>query len=649
AQPDLQPARVLPPIPATSFEHIEHSLELIQEHESQVAKLHETYLSQQAEYARSFSQLVQLGFGPLANSSPDSAAFESLERSLARFHDHQQETLRLHAQYMQGQQEFSQNLFDLARQTASLDSPTTRTSASASRSTPEVHQPIASPAYTPPVSASEPVTLPPLPVPLSSNGNGHHPQTTVPFQETPAPASSLTTLESLSKALFEVVAEKTGYPVDMLESGMDMEADLGIDSIKRVEILGAMQALFPQLPKIGADALGELRTLDQIVAQLGASVPLATSSTVSTPVSASPVVQPVPAAPPTTSTSAKSTAELTRALLAIVSEKTGYPADMLETGMDMEADLGIDSIKRVEILGAMQTLFPDLPPASSTALAETRTLAQIIEMLNPPSVMEAPASGNETRLSPSPFDVDLPRSRVRIKPLPRPDAISLQIAPGSVCLLTDDGTPITPGLAQALMEQGWKVVVLIYPEHLVTARSELPHGIGRVQLKEASETSVKLLLDEVEKNHGQVGMFIHVNPYQPTPPGTLFSEAGKELSRLVFLAAKHLKEPLNRAVANGRSAFVTVARLDGAFGLEGNSNSDPSIGGLFGLVKSLNLEWDSVFCRAIDLSPELPVEQSVASILAEISDPNRLVAEVAYNSRGRFTLVIDAEETIEVI
>ena len=43
---------------------------------------------------------------------------------------------------------------------------------------------------------------------------------------------------------------------------------------------------------------------------------------------------------------------MTQALLAVVSEKTGYPQEMLDLSMDMEADLGIDSIKRVEILGA---------------------------------------------------------------------------------------------------------------------------------------------------------------------------------------------------------------------------------------------------------------------------------------------------------
>ena len=61
-----------------------------------------------------------------------------------------------------------------------------------------------------------------------------------------------------------VVSEKTGYPVEMLELDMDMEADLGINSIKRVEILGAMRAQFPQLPQARPRSLREVRTLGQI-------------------------------------------------------------------------------------------------------------------------------------------------------------------------------------------------------------------------------------------------------------------------------------------------------------------------------------------------------------------------------------------------
>ena len=72
---------------------------------------------------------------------------------------------------------------------------------------------------------------------------------------------------------------------------------------------------------------------------------------------------------------------LTQSLLEVVSDKTGYPSEMLELEMDMESDLGIDSIKRVEILGAMQELYPDMPPVNPEELAELRTLAQIVDYI----------------------------------------------------------------------------------------------------------------------------------------------------------------------------------------------------------------------------------------------------------------------------
>ncbi|MDQ4072516.1 MAG: acyltransferase domain-containing protein, partial [Actinomycetota bacterium] len=45
--------------------------------------------------------------------------------------------------------------------------------------------------------------------------------------------------DQISAKLVEIVAERTGYPPEMLDPNLDMTADLGIDSIKRVEVLGA--------------------------------------------------------------------------------------------------------------------------------------------------------------------------------------------------------------------------------------------------------------------------------------------------------------------------------------------------------------------------------------------------------------------------
>ena len=69
-------------------------------------------------------------------------------------------------------------------------------------------------------------------------------------------------------------------------------------------------------------------------------------------------------------------------MLSVVADKTGYPTEMLELSMDMEADLGIDSIKRVEILGAVQDEIADLPELDAEQLSQMRTLAEIVTYMN---------------------------------------------------------------------------------------------------------------------------------------------------------------------------------------------------------------------------------------------------------------------------
>ena len=250
-----------------------------------------------------------------------------------------------------------------------------------------------------------------------------------------------------------VVSEKTGYPVEMLELSMDMESDLGIDSIKRVEILGAMQEQHPELPEVNPNELAELRTLQQIVDHLSASLtnnqqPTGNSqhSTIAAPEALSPQSSAL-AAP--ASTSDVNVEALSQAMLVVVSEKTGYPVEMLELSMDMESDLGIDSIKRVEILGAMQERHPELPEVNPNELAELRTLQQIVDHLGTSLKKADPATagaGTSTAASnrvPAPTNHAITRNVVQLKSLPMPDFLAYSLPETAVCLITDDGTANT--------------------------------------------------------------------------------------------------------------------------------------------------------------------------------------------------------------
>jgi acyl transferase domain-containing protein len=191
------------------------------------------------------------------------------------------------------------------------------------------------------------------------------------------PASPAPGGDSITSALLAVVADKTGYPKDMIGLDMEIEADLGIDSIKRVEILSAVQELVPSLPSIPAAELGAMRTLRNILDRFGASTDLGAAP----PAPAVAATAPGVAATPSTGSASPSASSILEVLLSVVADKTGYPKEMIGLDMEIEADLGIDSIKRVEILSAVQEQVPSLPSIPAAELGALRTLRQVLERL----------------------------------------------------------------------------------------------------------------------------------------------------------------------------------------------------------------------------------------------------------------------------
>jgi acyl transferase domain-containing protein/NAD(P)H-dependent flavin oxidoreductase YrpB (nitropropane dioxygenase family)/NAD(P)-dependent dehydrogenase (short-subunit alcohol dehydrogenase family) len=81
---------------------------------------------------------------------------------------------------------------------------------------------------------------------LSSSDNLSYESKGVQGEEAPADEESelpdLLSLsaEQITDMIFAVVSEKTGYPVEMLDLDMDMEADLSIDSIKKMDIVAEL-------------------------------------------------------------------------------------------------------------------------------------------------------------------------------------------------------------------------------------------------------------------------------------------------------------------------------------------------------------------------------------------------------------------------
>ncbi|MGR5152007.1 phosphopantetheine-binding protein [Photobacterium swingsii] len=354
--------------------------------QQQAAELHQQFLAIPQQYGDTFAALMteQAKMAAAGVAIP-----ESLQRSMELFHQHQADTLKAHANYLALQANSNtaalgmvstQPVARVQAQVAPAQAPVqaaVQTAVQATAQPVAKKQAIATPTVTTqavaPVAKAEPKPVEPKPATPQAAAPKQAPSLSATMASAAAPQITVSApAANPEKVMLDVVAEKTGYPTEMLDLEMDMEADLGIDSIKRVEILGTVQDELPNLPELNPEDLAECRTLAEIVSYMNRKMPANTSSATA---SAAPIAQAAQA-------NGLGAEQVQNTMLEVVADKTGYPTEMLDLEMDMEADLGIDSIKRVEILGTVQDQLPTLPELNPEDLAECRTLGEIVAYMN---------------------------------------------------------------------------------------------------------------------------------------------------------------------------------------------------------------------------------------------------------------------------
>jgi NAD(P)-dependent dehydrogenase (short-subunit alcohol dehydrogenase family)/acyl carrier protein len=429
----------------------------------------------------------------------------------------------------------------------------------------------------------------------------------------PMPSLSLPSTK-MADTLLGVVSELTGYPVEMIDLDMDIEADLGIDSIKRVEILSTLEEKIPDLPLIPPDDLGSLKTLNQILAFLSEKTGIFDS--VPIPEAEEPSHK-LPANEQAMSGSPKAD-ELRNRVLQVVSELTGYPVEIIGADMDMEADLGIDSIKRVEILSILEEKYADLPVVPPETLGSLKTLEEIVAVLAGANVenhkagmdVAAPASAEETpcghRHPQTTIDLSqIDRHRVTVVEQTPLESKPITLAADRKVFITDDKSGLSKAIADELSEYEINSV-LISPD-ILEYKSELPAAAG-------------LLL--------------------VCGPDT---DLGSEDIKNAFGLAKHVAPALKDAAKNGGALFGAVVRLDGGFGFRTGAIRDPFQGAFAGLVKTAALEWESVTCRVIDVAPSWhdPYAAAKAIVPELLGDDKPATVEVGLDAGGRYALTLD--------
>ncbi len=251
-------------------------------------------------------------------------------------------------------------------------------------------------------------------------------------------------VSELEKFLINFVVEQTGYPPEVVELDADLEADLGIDSIKKAQMFGELQEYFDVTPTddLTLDDFPTLRHIVEFLAKVPAKGTAATAAAAapaqpSAPAATAPAPAPAPVASPsqpapspaaTAPTVGVDTGQLEQFLVNFVVEQTGYPPEVVELDADLEADLGIDSIKKAQMFGELQEYF-DVTPTDDLTLDDFPTLRHIVEFLaKVPAKGAAPAAASTTAPAPA---QPAPAAAPAPAPAPAPTAapVTAQSAP----------------------------------------------------------------------------------------------------------------------------------------------------------------------------------------------------------------------------
>jgi acyl transferase domain-containing protein/NAD(P)-dependent dehydrogenase (short-subunit alcohol dehydrogenase family) len=352
---------------------------------------------------------------------------------------------------------------------------------------------------------------------------------------------------------------------------------------------------------------------------------------------------------------------LTRKLLEIVSERTGYPPDMLALDLDLEAELGIDSIKRVEILGHfLQFVFGSEHGELTDDLGDVnhfktlRIIVDQVELLQksfdagPPESI--PVSEPVAPSSPA-ADVDdnslLPRftNAVVAADLPHP---SLDLSHERVTLITDDGSGIAEALKLKLTRSGYPAAIIRFGE----APEKEKHKY--YSLEDDFAKAVSEPVEIIRKRHGPLGGIVHLLPLRQWKPfeENNLTEWRQRLEldvKTLFHLLKIAQEDLRQAAAAGGGFVLSATGMGGHFASSadtGQSEFFPENAAISGLLKTVAVEWPEINVKCIDFNMQDPFANLVDHLFAEIRSDDSPV-EVGYDGSQRLFVGLSEAPLLE--
>ncbi len=386
--------------------------------------------------------------------------------------------------------------------------------------------------------------------------------------------------------------------------------------------------------------------------------------------------------------------EFKQVLIQIISENTGFPTEMLDPHLNMEADLGVDSIKKIEIFSLLRERYDFIRNQDEEKLIEELagliTIDAIVKWYDsqlsnysgnttPKSMTlekqtsDAMSAAVKDRLSIA-SDAYTPSSSINsqstftsaavVEPiqrwLPKPvradtcsESKTASIAPQSSVLVMGE-MPATRTLFEKFLPELPNPLVYVSP-----GKSTKRLGAHHYEVDPSSLQSIQELNSMINESTSKVGAIINLSGLtrafrdrklfalkiagiRESVKG-VFREssndiyAGWDEAKHLFMFLKVFEGDLKKSAETGDSWFVNFSFMDGNFGLKGGNSFPIGQAGTVGFTKAIAKELPHLRVKTIDVDPQSDPLDVIEGIRRELAVCDGLI-EVGLTGQDRWKI-----------
>ncbi|MCP4423408.1 MAG: SDR family NAD(P)-dependent oxidoreductase, partial [Chloroflexi bacterium] len=311
-----------------------------------------------------------------------------------------------------------------------------------------------------------------------------------------------------------------------------------------------------------------------------------------------------------------------------------YPQDMLELDLDLEADLGVDTVKQAETFVAIREAF-DIPRRDDLQLGNYPTLEHVIGFVREQLAVDSNQLSVNSEQSTTPLITDdrllITEGFPRRVPAPtlRPSLdlckpTGVKLGAGNRVIVAGDAG----GVGQKLIDRLQKLAVTTLP-------------INESLAADALEAQVREWLDDGPIQGVYWLPALDIEPVLEE----MELEPWRELNRRRVKNLYAVMRVLYEAISEPDTFLVAATRLGGLHGYGSDGATSPLGGAVAGFAKAYQQERNDALVKVVDFAANRQTAVPADALIAEtLTDPG--IVEVGYWNDGRYAITL-VEEPVD--